>query len=445
MQTELTKKEILRKKKNAQIGETMMATRKKREEQRCRVFETKVVKGKLSREKEEHINRLFLEGKWLWNYTLSQKYIFNADRCPKSVCVLTKQGKLSERALSALGSQMKQDIVDSLKSAIKSLATTKANGGKIGRIKYRSFCNSIPLRQYGITYRIDFKKNTISIQGFQKPIKVRGLSQIPVNADIANARIVRKPSGLYFHITTYSEIETREETGNVGALDFGIKKNFTFNDGNTIDITVPESRKLKSDQRKMNRLYSKNGKTNNHYKRAEQLRRDYEKIRNQRNEKSNQLVHKILEKYDLFAIQDDKFSNWIGRTNLRKGLVNSAMGRVKAKLKASPRTIVVPFTYPSTQRCPACRRDTYHPIDKRDYDCAYCGYHHASRDQKSATMILIEAMKQNVCVERTAKSPAKATASIGADALVSGDCKPLPIDWQFSQSEKQEAYISKHG
>jgi len=405
----------------------------------------KVAKSKLSRDKEEHIKRLFLEGKWLWNYTLAQKDVFKANRCPESVIVVTKQGELSERVLTTLGSQIKQDIVDSLKSTIKSLATKKLHGRKVGRIRFQKYCNSIPLRQYGKTYRIDFTNNSISIQGLKKPIKVKGLSQIPKGADIANARLVRKPSGLYFHITTYSEKETHEETGMVGALDFGIKRNFTFNNGRMVDISVPESRKLKSDQRKMNKLYVKNGKTGNHYRRVAQIRRDYEKIRNRRTALANQVVHEILETYDIFAIQDDRISAWQKRCFKKGSIQHSAMGRVKAKLKASPQTIVIPPSFPSTQRCPICGRDTTHPVEKRDYDCAYCGYHHASRDQKSANMILMEALKQNVCVERTAKSPAQATATIAMDAAVSTDCKLLPIDWPFCQSGKQEAHDNNIG
>ena len=97
--------------KNAKIRETNKATREKREGQQCRVFEAKAVKGKLSHEKEEHIARLFLEGKWLWNDTVSQADVFAADRGPKSVIVRTPGGD-EERPLTALGSQMKQDIVD---------------------------------------------------------------------------------------------------------------------------------------------------------------------------------------------------------------------------------------------------------------------------------------------------------------------------------------------
>ena len=40
------------------------------------------------------------------------------------------------------------------------------------------------------------------------------------------------------------------------------------------------------------------------------------------------------------------------------------------------------------QICPICGCLTKHPLNKRTYDCEYCGYHHFSRDIKSAQSIL---------------------------------------------------------
>ena len=56
----------------------------------------------------------------------------------------------------------------------------------------------LPLRQYGTTYKIDFYHNRIKVQNIKKPFYVKGLKQIPEEADITNAKLVRKASGLYF-------------------------------------------------------------------------------------------------------------------------------------------------------------------------------------------------------------------------------------------------------
>ena len=66
---------------------------------------------------------------------------------------------------------------------------------------------------------------------------------------------------------------------------------------------------------------------------------------------------------------------------------------------------VVARSYPSTQICPKCGKLTKHPLNKRDYDCKYCGWHHNSRDQKSAQMILERAEYEiQVSLEQRAKS-----------------------------------------
>ena len=188
----------------------------------------------------------------------------------------------------------------------------------------------------------------------------------------------------------------------------------------------------------MNRLYSKNGKTKNHEKRVERVRKEYEKLENRKKDKADKLVHMVKAEYDVFAIQDEMINSWHGGL-FGRSVQHSAMGRVKAKLKDSPRTIVVPRSFPSTQRCPVCGLDTKHPLNKRDYDCSHCGFHHDSRDQKSASMILMEAMKQNVCVERTAKGPAKAAANAGMGADAACPCKPPPVGGDRSSPGKQEA------
>ena len=382
---------IMQNSKNKTISDSIRTTKLKREGQQCRVFEIKIIKRKLSYERRSHIEHLFLEGKWLWNHTVSQGDIFNANRCPKSILIKTSGG-FEERALKVLGSQMKQDIVDSVKTAVKGLATTKKKSEAVGKISFRKNCNSIPLRQYGNTYRIDTKNKSIYIQGLKTPIKVSGLSQIPDNADIANARLVRKSSGLYFHVVTYAEKENRTPTGIIGAVDFGIKNNFTFDDGRIVNICVPEGRRLKSNQRKISRLYQKNGITKNHIKRRKKIQRDYERLFNKKKDLSNKFVAEILKKYDFFAIQDEMISQWKS-SFFGKIVQHSIMGRIKAKLKTNSRIIVVPHSFPSTQRCPKCSHDTKHSLNKRDYDCSFCGYHHDSRDQKSANMILVKALK----------------------------------------------------
>ena len=161
--------------KNETIKSTMKVTRERHAGMLCRVFEVKVTANKLSRQKKDLINQLFREAKWLRNSELAKGDIKAMNRNAKAATVKVGE-KFEAKELTLLGSQIRQDIVDGIKSEAKGLKTKKSKGEQIGRLKFKSVCNCIPLRQYGTTYHIDFESDTISIQGMGKyPLKVRGL------------------------------------------------------------------------------------------------------------------------------------------------------------------------------------------------------------------------------------------------------------------------------
>ncbi len=388
--------------KNETIKTSIKTTREKHKNMSCRVFEVKIIANKLSHKKKELLNQLFCEAKWFRNSELAKGYE-NMDRNAKTAVVKVGDS-FEERGLSVLGSQMRQDIVDSLKSEIHGLAAKKKHGEKIGALKFKSCCNSVPLRQYGTTYRIDFKSNTISIQNMSKfPLKVRGLKQIPENADIANARLIRKPSGLYFHITVYIPVEKAESTGAVCGIDFGISHNLTLDNGMVYDIAIPETKAVKLASRRVNKARHRGGygethskkKPRNHYRRVQKLRVAYEKLNNIKRDHAVKIVHELVTAYDFIAIQDEMIANW-HKGLFGKQVQHSAMGIIKMRLKTNPKTHIVERSFPSTQICPICGKNTKHTLDRREYNCQYCNYHHSNRDVKAATSILTEALRQAV-------------------------------------------------
>ncbi len=164
-------------------NETIKATKEKRKNQTCRVYEVKIDKSHLNSECTHHLKLLFLEAKWLYNYILSQSNIFEMDYKIQEVSVKIKN-IFEIRNLMHLSSQMKQSIIDRTLDNIRGLAELKSNGHKTGKLKFKSEIKSIPLKQYGNTYRIIDKKY-IKIQGIKQNIKVIGLKQMPSDVDIA--------------------------------------------------------------------------------------------------------------------------------------------------------------------------------------------------------------------------------------------------------------------
>lgn len=298
----------------------------------------------------------------------------------------------------------------------KSLKSKKATGDKIGKLKFKSYTNIIPLKQYKNTYNINFDKNTIKIQCIKQEFKVRGLKQIPSNAEICNAELIRKASGYYIHVVTFIPKENKQTNGRQIGLDFGIKSNITLSNGEKYNIKIPESKGVKLASRKMNH---KQKGSKNRQKAQQKLRVAYEKDTNKRLDKAKKLIA-YLDSYDLIAYQDENIKGW--HKDFGESVQHSAMGFIKAALKTKANSIMVDRYFPSTQICPICGKLTPHTLSKRDYNCSYCGYHHNDRDIKAAQMNLEYA---NVSLGRRANSPVELKASAFKDfsSNVSLDCE----------------------
>lgn len=376
--------------KNEKIKQAMQATRERHKNMTCRVFELKLNTRKMSCIQREQLTTYFREAKWRRNSIVAD--FSKASRNAKSAMV--KVGDIfEERPFTILGSQVIQDIYDIVKTEIKILHAKKEKGEKVGKLKFKSVCNCIPLRQYSTTYRIDFVRKLVRIQKIRKSFPLHGLEQIPQDADITNAKLIRKASGYYLHVTCFVPKERSMQTGKMVGIDFGIEHNLTLSNGEQIDICVAESKGVKLASKRMNQGYKRNGKkkTSNHNMRVRKLRRAYERDTNKRRDEANKAVNEILSNNDFVAMQEEMLHNWHAGLFGRQ-VQHSAMGYIKGKLKTNLKTYVVSRSYASTQICPLCGKKTKQPLRKRDYDCQYCGFHHVSRDVKSAQSILSRAL-----------------------------------------------------
>lgn len=216
--------------KAERIKNTLRETKERRKAQRPIVYQLKL--QNLSGGKEGLLRRVFAEAKWLYNWLATDPERLNLPT-NKVSAVEVKVGEVfKERALTVLGSQVKQEIADRLKGNLRALGKLKENGHKVGVLKPKRFVNSIPLKQYGITYSLDFARNRARIQKLGE-FRVLGLRQIPPGAEVANAVLVRKPSGYYLHVTCYLPRERfrREPVGGAVGVDFGVGVKLTLSNG----------------------------------------------------------------------------------------------------------------------------------------------------------------------------------------------------------------------
>jgi transposase len=382
--------------KAERIKETLKATRERRKNQKCRVIRLKLDYSHLAEDTKMYLERLFWEAKWLHNHIIASGDIKNADYNVKTAQIL-KQGIPEDREIQVLSSQMRQSVADELKDNLKGLAASKQKGRKVGRLKFSSQCTHINLKQFGNTYKIE--GNHLKLQGFKKRLRLQGIGQIPAGAEIANAKLVKKPSGYYLHVACFVERKPRRKTGKNIGLDFGIQTHIADSEGNRHTWTFPEPKRLKKLSRKLNRARVKHKKQQkkpkNHEKRRKKLALAYEKLGNKKQDAKNKFVSRLFKEYDLIAAQDESLAAW--KSSKMRGwgtrIQYSIMGGIMRDLKRNTsQTLIVDKWFASTQTCPRCGLKHKMPLAEREYVC-WCGYRQ-DRDIKAAGSILSEAIKQ---------------------------------------------------
>jgi len=118
--------------KAEQIKNTLQGTKQHREAQKPAVYELKL--QNLSRRKSEVLRKAFLEGRWLYNWLVSDMERLGISANKVSV-VEVKAGDIYEqRELTILGSQIKQEIADRLKDNLRALCKLKENGHRVGAL-----------------------------------------------------------------------------------------------------------------------------------------------------------------------------------------------------------------------------------------------------------------------------------------------------------------------
>jgi len=237
------------------IRKAIQETRQRRKNQKVVVYQLKL--QNLSERKQELLARVFVEAKWLYNYLVSDISRLNVPANKISTVQVKVSEAFEQRQLLVLGSQVKQEIADRLRDNLRALDKLKKKGYNVGTLKPKKFVNSIPLKQYGVTYKLNFAYNRVRIQKLGD-FRVLGLHQIPKGAEIANAVLVRKPSGYYLHVTCYllKEHFKKEHIAEAVGIDFGVSNKIILSNGLAIDFELHETRRLKKLHRKLSRVKS---------------------------------------------------------------------------------------------------------------------------------------------------------------------------------------------
>lgn len=375
------------------IRSTIAKTRQRRKNQQCKSYELKIDKSHLSSEKTKVLQRVFLETKWFYNYILAQEVPWKQDYKLNLVKVKTKDGTFEDREILYLSSQVRQEIIDRLRANMRSLSAFKKNGGKTGPLKFKSQVNSIPLKQYGNTYKVE--KNYVKIQKVGK-LRVRGLKQIPENSEFANAVLLHRNGDYFLRVNLYMDKEEKLYPLPSVGVDAGVKTQITLSNGIAIKEGVPITPRVEKLHRKLSKkhLHSKNW-----YKTLEKHNKEYIHILNKKKDIRKKIVFALTSTYDAIKIQDDDIAGW--KLKWGKRIEATAIGGIMSEIRRKSHTLVtVPRGVPTSQICSRCGNMQRVTLKDRSFNCEKCGLR-IDRDLNSA----INMENESVPAERREVKP----------------------------------------
>lgn len=397
------------------IKDSLNATRERRKAQTIKVIELKVNCHQTSKETFAKMDNCFKQAKWIendmlaWSEKCDENNVFKYEYLDHKVIQRKDKDGNSIAENIDMPVYFHRALVKQVKQDIMNLSKAKKKGNKVGRLKFKSEVNCIPIITGGVRI-ID--NSHITIPGFSK-LKVYGLDQLKKfeNYEIADGRFVRKVSGFYVKVSVCVEKKNNIQKKNykeVG-LDFGIKDNIITSDGEKFNCNVQESEQLKFLQKQLHR---KQKGSKRYYKLLKQIKCEYEHLSNKKADETNKLISYFLKNYDIVYFQDENISEWKKKKHSKKTgkkcgfsfsrqVQSSYLGRVKAKLVSleNDKSFKISKWSPTTKFCPNCGALNKIGLNERTYVCD-CGYSF-DRDVHAAKNVkLFGSTKRAECLEQ---------------------------------------------
>lgn len=249
--------------------------------------------------------------------------------------------------------------------------------------KYRTMNNSNSIRINGD--RIKLPKT-----GWVKVVNTQNFS-----GSIKSAIVTKTASGRYYiTLQVTEEYEPENNAGGRLGIDVGLREFLTDSDGNTVDDPMPLRKHEKRIKRLQRRLSRRQKGSKNRNKTRIKLAREYEKVKDLREDFQNKLTHRLAVENQVVCGEKLNVKGMLGNHHLAKSISDASWSEFYRKLdyKMSDHggiLVQVPTNYPSSQTCSCCgyKNPMVRDLSIREWDCPECGAHH-DRDQNAAINIL---------------------------------------------------------
>jgi putative transposase len=221
------------------------------------------------------------------------------------------------------------------------------------RFKGRNRFDSFGLKEYGNGFRLDGRR-----------LKLSGIGRVcvrwhrPMEGRIKTVRIVRKAQKWYACFACEVEPAPLPRTGNAVGVDVGIASMITTSNGDKAE-NPRWVRQGQARQRRLQRMVARRQKGGcNRRKAVLQLQRQHERVRNQRRDYLNKLVHGLVSENDLIAIADLQIKNMVHNRHLAKSILDAGWGyfrhQLESKAAEAGRTVVVVPPAYTSKTCSGC-------------------------------------------------------------------------------------------
>ena len=344
-----------------------------------------------SKKQEENLLWTLDKCRYVYNFLLSelqrQKVIDKAQ-----IQGLLPDLKIVEPELNEVYSKTLQYECYRLFSNLRALSQSKKNKRKIGnlRFKCKGWFKTFTYNQSG--FKIIKTKKRCQILHLSKIGSIRIRCHRNIKSKIKQITIKKEISGRWYALITEEreEIVKKKPIKKVVGIDLGLVDIVYDSEGNKIK----NPRHLNKQEERLNllqkRLSVKKKRSNNRNKARIKVAKQYEKIKNTRNDFLHKLSRYYVDNYDAIGIEDLQICNMVYNKHLSKSILDASWGKFKQFISYKAERagkIVVPVNHKgTTQRCSQCGNKVEKKIWNRKHKCLSCNFE-TPRDYNSALEI----------------------------------------------------------
>ena len=278
-------------------------------------------------------------------------------------------------ALSKVHSQVLQDVSMRIDLAFKAFFRRCKAGEEPGYPRFRGYgrYDSMTFPQYGSGCQLTDGTLKLSKVGAVRVVQHRPLEGIPKTCTIR-----RRSTGKWY-VTIACEVDTQPlpSTGESVGIDMGLLSFATLSTGES----TPCPKFLRTDEHDLKRTQRKLSAapkgTPERRKRRKIVGRVHERIANRRHNFAHQESRKIVNRFDIIAVEDLSVNQMVHNHCLAKSIHDAAWSQFTANLTykaayAGKRVIAVNPAYTS-QDCSQCRHRQKKTLAERIHHCVCCG------------------------------------------------------------------------